>query len=53
MPDTDWTSEDDVFMHLVQEHGMGQWMAHGDPILMHNAIHAAPGVADHTHEEKS
>lgn len=46
----EWTDEDEVFMHLVQAHGLGQWQAHGDPVLMHNAIHAA-GIADHTHEE--
>lgn len=49
--ETDWTSEDAVFMHLVQEHGLGQWQAHGDPVLMHNAAHMFPGVADHEHDK--
>lgn len=51
MSTPDWTDEDAVFMHLVQAHGLGQWQAHGDPVLMHNALHAMPGVSDHTHEE--
>lgn len=45
-----WTKDDALFMHLINDHDLGQWQAHGDPVLMHAALHAH-GVADHDHED--
>lgn len=53
MPEDPWTDEDDLLMHLINEHGLGQWQVHGDPTLMHNAAHMFPEACDHTHEVSS
>jgi hypothetical protein len=41
----------ELWWHLLDEHGLGPHQVHGDPVLIHNTLHAGIIKVDHEHDE--